>query len=234
MNKAISDYRKGWFPEEEDTGEPPCVLELPDDEEEQSKDTANADTENHLCLVTCEDYGQSIAIPSYRANRPNIDYFQSDLHIHMFNVCNTGDHSNAIYLYDERNYGKDGNTVCSLRYKYHTDLIKKRCDEGKPIPKLMIAIRDNCVGQKKSQQTMMFDALLSLLFYERVAVFFLLPGHSHMRADQVVSLCKRSLHKKDLFIPEQVCEAMSSVDNMFPQIRSSQNKIMCFSSGQIS
>ena len=77
---------------------------------------------------------------------------------------------------------------------------------------------DNCVGQNKSQCTLMFDALLSLLLYERVANFYLLPGHSHMRPDQVTSLCKNALKKKNLFIPDQLAEAMATVKNMQPKV----------------
>ena len=60
----------------------------------------------------------------------------------------------------------------------------------------------------------MFDAMLSLLFYQRVANFYLLPGYSHMRPDKVVGLCKASLKRQNLYLPEQLAETMSQVKKM--------------------
>ena len=149
-----------------------------------------------------------------RAKRPNADYFNSDLHLHMFNICNTTEGTNYIYLYDERDSGKAGNTVCSMRWHYHVSYLTALLSSGRQTPSMIIKCMDNCVGQNKSQVTMMFDCLLSLILYERVANFFLLPGHSHMRADQLVSLSKRALNKKDLFIPSQIADAMNTDKGM--------------------
>ena len=154
----------------------------------------------------------------FRANRPNIDYFSSDLHLQMFNICNSTLNLNQICLYDERHGGKGGNEVCSLRWQYHTKLIQKLIAEGKEPPQMIIKVLDNCSAQNKSNTTCMFDCMLSLLLYDRVANFYLLTGHSHMRADQVVSLTKRALKKKDLFIPHQIAEAMSSVKHMEAEV----------------
>ena len=217
MNDAINSYKAAWYPDEPSTQ--PCVdeLEVVEDEDQPAPAAvgavANANTGHTKVAVLCEDYGQSIPLPSYRANRPNVDYFNSDLHLHNFNVCNTGSHKNTIFLYDERKAGKDGNTVSSMRFKFHLNMQQ----QSNP-PKMLITVRDNCVGQNKSQVTMMMDCLLSMLFYDRVATFYLVPGHSHMRCDQVIGLCKRSLNKKDLFLPEQVRDAMADVKNMDPEI----------------
>ena len=70
---------------------------------------------------------------------------------------------------------------------------------------MSVKVMDNCVGQNKSQATLMFDCLLGLLLYKRVADFYLLPqGHSHMKPDQVTSSCKQALRRKNLFVPDQV------------------------------
>ena len=45
--------------------------------------------------------------------------------------------------------------------------------------------------------------MLCLLLYNQVANLYLLPGHSHMKANQMTALCKKSLAKKDLYIPDQ-------------------------------
>ena len=151
---------------------------------------------------------------SCRAKRPNVDYFNSDLHLHMFNICDVTTNKNRICLYDERVSGKDGNTVCSLRWAYHCGLIRDILSSGQQPPQMIIKVMENCAAQNKSNTTAMFDSLLSLVLYDRVANFYLLPGHSHMRADQVVGLCKKALKRKDLFLPEQIAQVMSSVQNM--------------------
>ena len=105
-----------------------------------------------------------------------------------------------------------------MRWKYHTHLLGKLIAEGKEPPKMIIKLLDNCSAQNKSNVTCMFDCVLSLLLYDRVANYYLQPGHSHMWADQVVSLTKKSLQKKDPFLPEQITEAMNSVKHMEAKI----------------
>ena len=198
MNLAINTYQKEWFPEAKIVE--PCLLEL-DDASDEDQETDNEATEDlepaQKCHVSCEDYGQAIALPSYRAKRPNVDYFSSDLHIQMFNLCNTTINVNEVCLYDERHSGKGANAVCSLRWRYHCNLIKDLLKDGKDPPSIFIKVLDNCTGHNKSNHTMMLDSLLSLVLYDRVVNFYLIPGHSHMRADQVVSLCKKALQKEE-------------------------------------
>ena len=71
-------------------------------------------------------------------------------------------------------------------------------------PKLALEVMDTCVGQNKNQTTIMFDSMLSLLLYHQVANLYLPTGHSHMKADQTTALCKKSLAKNDLYIPDQI------------------------------
>ena len=126
----------------------------------------------------------------------------------MFNICDTSRNINEVCLYDERAAGKGANAVCSLGWNYYCSLLKT-CQ-----PEMIIKVLDNCSAQNKSSYTFMFDCLLSVLLYERVVNFYLIPGHSHMRADQVVSLCKKALDRKDLYLPEQIAGAMSTVKHM--------------------
>ena len=110
MNDAINAYKGKWFPEEKLTD--PCVAELearkddedksdhPQDSNTTSQESGAKDNEAKV-LVLCEDYGQSIALPSYKASRPNVNYFHSDLHLLNFNVCNTTINKNSIYLCNE-------------------------------------------------------------------------------------------------------------------------------------
>ena len=84
---------------------------------------------------------------------------------------------------------------------------------------------DNCSAQNKSNSTFQFDALLSILLYDRVSDFYLLPGHSHMRPDQVTALCKNSLKRKDLYLPDQIASSMSTVENMEPMVVTSDMSV---------
>ena len=42
--------------------------------------------------------------------------------------------------------------------------------------------------------------------------------HSHMKADQTTALCKKSLAKKDLYIPDQIKDSMNTVANMHADV----------------
>ena len=206
MNDSVKQYQQQWG---QTAGQDPCVISL--DEEEGEGVSVEEAIEDVIVMVTCEDYGQAIPLPYYGASRPNSDYFNSNLHLHMFNISNCTIDQNYVYLYDERVNGKDGNAVCSLRWYYHCGLLQMLIDSKKPLPKMALKIMDNCSGQNKSVTTVLFDALLSLLLYDRVGNFYLMPGHSHMRPDRVTAWCKNSLKRKDLFLPEQVSAAMDEV-----------------------
>ena len=92
---------------------------------------------------------------------------------------------NNVYFYDERGQGKGADALCSLRLRYHLRKFEQYSKTGQ-MPKLSMSLLDNCVGQNKSQDVIMFASLLSLLFYEKVAFMYFLPGHTHMHPDRVV------------------------------------------------
>uniref|UniRef100_UPI00358E39F6 uncharacterized protein n=1 Tax=Myxine glutinosa TaxID=7769 RepID=UPI00358E39F6 len=234
MNEAVKAYQSAWAPDQPLVDA--CPLELDTDQELQRGQThretgseddkaggdpevvPEADVTAVKVLVQCEDYGQAIPLPSYKSHRPNVDYFNSDLHLQNFNLCNITNASNKILLYDERHAGKDGNAVCSLRWHAHTQLIKNLIKDGQQPPTMLVKVMDNCVGQNKSQVTQMFSALLSTLLYERVADFFLIPGHSHMKADQVVGNCKRLLLRQNIYLPQQVADAYNTIHSMNAEV----------------
>ena len=98
--------------------------------------------------------------------------------------------ANLSYVTILRCMGKDKDALCSLRLNYHISSRQKCLEENRTPPEVYVSIRDNCIGQNKSNVTMLFDCWLSLSFYKRVMLVFLLPGHSHMIADRVVAaLC---------------------------------------------
>ena len=77
-----------------------------------------------------------------------------------------------------------------------------------------MSLLDNCVGQNKSQHVMMFASLLSLLFYEKVAFMYFLPGHTHMHPDRVVGWCKQAIRGLNLYTLSQVTEACQRIENV--------------------
>ena len=160
--------------------------------------------------VQAQDFGGSLTMPHYGYRRPSADYFNSNLIIHNFVIADITGGVNNIYFYDERAQGKDGNALCNLRIAYH--LTKSE------ITTVSLDILDNFVGQNKSNTTMMFCAMLSILFYETVVCIYLIPGHSHMVADRVVAWMKKSIRSKQIFHPDEFvksCNDIKSVKAVF-------------------
>ncbi len=91
---------------------------------------------------------------------------------------------NNVLIYDERGQGKGTDALCNLCLLFHLRFHQKRADRS---PKMLLLILDNCVSQNKSKVVFMFYALLSLLFYDKVALLFLILGHSHNQADCVIA-----------------------------------------------
>ena len=87
--------------------------------------------------------------------------------------------------------------MCSMRLRYHLQQHKKR-EQASVDAELLAVLLDNCVGQNKSNAVLQFFCLLGLLFYPKVALVFLIPGHSHMIADRVVVWCRRAIRGKNL------------------------------------
>jgi hypothetical protein len=167
-----------------------------------------------LVNVRAEDYGASIPMPWYGGSRPNLDYYLSNLNVSMFNSCDLTTGLNHVLLYDERTAGKAGSDLCSLRFYLYTRQMKELLRAGKEPPSMLLRVTDNCVGQNNSEETMAFDALLSLLFYKRIGHLFLLSGHSHMKPDATTSHVKARIRKKNVWAPEQLVSNFNEVKNV--------------------
>jgi hypothetical protein len=76
---------------------------------------------------------------------------------------------------------------------------------------MLVVILNNCVGQNKSQLVMQFLALLSITFYTKVVLIYLIPGHSHNIADWIVAWCRNAMKGKNLYIPMAIIEAVNQV-----------------------
>ena len=170
---------------------------------------------NHSTSVQlqAEDYGGGIALPHYGYRRPSADYFNSNLMTYNFVIADISAGVNNVFMYEEREQGKGADAVCSLRMRWHLRKLLSYEKIGK-VPKLSLSLLDNCVGQNKSQCTMMFAALLSILLYETVALLYFLPGHTHMIPDRVVGYCKRSIKGLNLYTLDQITQQCNKVANV--------------------
>ena len=181
---------------------------------ETSDKSNNAAIQNPLdgfmALILAEDFGSGIAMPHYGIIRPPSDYFNSNLMINLYVMSDISRGENNVILYDERTMGKDKDTLCSLRFKYHLESYQRCLREGRTQPELYISIRDNCVGQNKSNVTLQFDSFMAQSFYERVMVIYLIPGHSHMLPDRVVAWAKRALYKKNIYLPYDIVKEINN------------------------
>ena len=104
-------------------------------------------------LLLMEDFGGDFSLPWFTHSVPNLDYYSSNLNIHDFIVSNMTEDHNSVFVYDERGMGKDANAMCSLRLRYHIQLLMKARVENRlnNSYKSLIVVMDNCVGQNKSQ-----------------------------------------------------------------------------------
>ncbi len=176
-------------------------------------DSKSNHTTMPLVSLQAEDYGGSIALPHFGFRRPSSDYFNSNLMCYNFIMSDITGKVNNVYLYDERHQGKGADALCSLRLRYH---LKKlvQYEEAGVTPQLNMTLLDNCVGQNKSQKVMKFACLLSVLFYDTVALLYFLPGHTHMLPDRVVGQCKRAIKGLNLYTIGQIAEHCNGVQGI--------------------
>jgi hypothetical protein len=129
---------------------------------------------------------------------------------------------NNVLIYDEHGQGKGADALCSLHLLFHLRLRQECANRS---PKMLLLILDNCVGPNKSKVVFMFYALLSLLFYDKVALLFLIPGHSHNQADRVVAWCRNKMRAQNLYTPSAIVfefNAIKSVSTEFLDHQSSR------------
>ena len=153
-------------------------------------------------------------MPHYGIVRPQQDYFNSNLTVNLYVQDDISRNENKVTLYNERTMGKDKDALCSLRLKYHMESMKRCQEEGRVQPHVYISIRDNCVGQNKSNVTLQFDLFMSMSFYERVMVIYLIPGHSHMIADRVVAWVKRSINRVKIYTPDDLLKTINKTKSI--------------------
>ena len=152
-------------------------------------------------------------MPHYGFRRPSADYFNSNLMGYNYVVSDISSGKNHVFFYDERHQGKGADALCSLRMRYHLQRTRE-ARAGGIMKKLCMSLLDNCVGQNKSQVVMQFYCMLSIIFYDKVALLFFLPGHSHMIPDRVVAYCKCAIKNLNLYTLGQIASECNKVKNV--------------------
>jgi hypothetical protein len=76
-------------------------------------------------------------------------------------------------------------------------------------PKILVVILDDCIGQNKSQLVMQFFTLLSITFYIKVVLIYLIPGHSHNTTDRIVAWCHNAKKGENFYTPMAIIEAIN-------------------------
>ena len=196
---------------EKDTSEAPSHVEEKSEEIDLSQDDRKA--ELSTIQIQAEDYGGGIALPHYGFKRPSADYFNSNLMGYNFVVADVTSGKNHVFFYDERHQGKGADALCSLRLRYHLNKTRE-CRARGVRQKISMSLLDNCVGQNKSQLVMKFFCMLSLIFYDRVALLFFLPGHSHMIPDRVVAYCKCAIKRLNLYTLGQIAQECNRIQGV--------------------
>ncbi|CAM6094297.1 unnamed protein product [Calypogeia fissa] len=176
-------------------------------------------------LIQAEDFGGSLVLPHYGFNRPSADYFNNNLMFHLFVTANISDNTNTVSFYDECGQGKGADALCSVRMYNLLKLFERYRAQGSEMPTYLVNILDNCVEQNKSNTIMKFFALLSMLFFRKFVLLYLIPGHSHMKADKVVAWCKGAICGLNIYCPVELakrCDKVKGVTAEFLDHRDSK------------
>jgi hypothetical protein len=183
---------------------------IEEDQPTEGDSTSLSSLANKVTLQA-EDFGGSLAMPHHGFAGPSVDYYNSNLILHNFVQADVSCGINYIRYYDERAQDKGADALCSMRLLYHLRDIK----QDNP-PSVSISILDNCVGQNKSNCVLKFAAFLSLCFYQKMVLLYLIFGHSHMIADIVVAWTKGAIRKRNLFTPGKIVQEVKKVKSVIP------------------
>jgi len=104
--------------------------------------------------IQIEDFGGSFAMLHYGHLRPSADYFNSNLMVSNFVVADLISNNSDVFIYDEQAQNKDVDALCSLQFTYHLEKFNTLLSRKITMPKTLLVIVDNCVGQNKSQFVM--------------------------------------------------------------------------------
>ena len=212
----VVDYEEGRIGLEENDGTAwdDFNLEVTDDAEVEPSETGG--NVRRILRVTVQDFGSGIPLPYYGANQPNHDYFASNITLHNMNFVDCASGRCQISYFDERLAGKDGNSVCSLRWN---NLKQHILENQTNLPLAECKVLDNCVGQNKSNSTHKFSMLCSMLIFpEGVTDIYFKVGHSHNQSDAKTGHAAKAMSKKNLYTPQAVAQEINKVKGLFAEV----------------
>jgi hypothetical protein len=193
---------------------PPTIIPNHYDDEHYDDDGGDNDmtlsTVAPQIQIQIEDFGGNFAMPHYGHSRPSTDYFNSNLMVSNFVVADLTSNNSDVF-YDEQAQGKDADALCSLRFPYHLEKFKTLLNHKITMPKIMLVIPDNYAGQNKLQLVMQFFTLLSILFYSKVVLVYLIPRHSHNIANRVIAWCRNVMKGKNFYSPMVIIEVINEI-----------------------
>lgn len=230
----VVDYQEGSIggSEAEDGDISDQIFDLDNGEDEQVlgddlENNENAESEEVQAArkqrVTVHDYGSGIPLPHYGASQPNHDYYASNITLHNMNIVDCATGHCHIFYYDERQAGKDGNCVSSLRWLNTKQFITENKEN---LPTAECKILDNCVAQNKSNTTHKFSMLISLiLFRDGVTDLYFRVGHSHNASDMKTSHAKKALAKKNLYTPQGIVAEVNKVKGVSAELVDDRDRV---------
>jgi len=61
---------------------------------------------------------------------------------------------------------------------------------------------------------MQFFAMLSIVFYLKVVLLYLIPGHSHNAADRVVAWCRNKMRGRNYYTPADIVSDVNDINRV--------------------
>lgn len=159
------------------------------------KGCSNAEkNEDDTKLSICFDYQKNLPLP---VTNVADEYYLRQLWLHNFGIHNLKEKTATMYMYTE-NYAKKGlNEVLTSLNDYITN-------NAKPNHKHLEIFCDNCFSQNKNKFLFTFlDQLCAMGKFERISIFYPIPGHSMMPIDRDFALIERQkLKHEKIYSPD--------------------------------
>ena len=146
------------------------------------EDTRNKVPIEHMNVVAIVDFYQKAQLPSHKKDQPDETYFFVPLNIYVLGIvnCNSEKEHLHVYIYNEAEGEKGGNTVALLIIKY---LFEQGLLDGTKQYKLANIVY-NCSGQNKNNHVIHLAPYLTMRkYFEQVCILFLVAGHTKNTAD---------------------------------------------------
>ena len=157
--------------------------------EELTVSNSNDDDDNEVVspnlagmksTILFKNFGQDIVMSHIDFICSQSNTFNSNFVMNVYVQANVIINEHCVSLCDEHCTNKDTYALCLLRLQYNIKNVQWCVKEGQSLPKVLISIRENYVGQNESNVTLLFNAWLSMTLHDHFLIIFLIPGWSHI------------------------------------------------------